>query len=132
MQFDLTNLNPGTWFEMEGGGRVCLRICDGDALRSIRKQTLKKTTEFKKIDNLMQRFTVESVDEQRQEEMIWDYCIVAWEGLFDTESRPLVCDKATKLKLVNGSVFFAKFVGECLDNLRKQLEVESVDAEKNS
>ena len=34
---DLKNLNPGTWFTMEGGGKVCLRLCAGDDYLAIRK-----------------------------------------------------------------------------------------------
>lgn len=131
MQFDIDNLNPGVWFTMEGGGQVCIRVCDGDSLRAIRKVTTKKRAEIKKIDNLMQRLSYEETNDDLQEEMIWDYCIVDWKDINDAKNEPIPCTKANKLLLVGKSITFAKFVGDCLNKLREQFEEDEKEEEKN-
>ena len=52
MQVNLENLNPGTWFEMEDGGRICLRVCAGDDYRAIRKAATKKISDLQYLHDL--------------------------------------------------------------------------------
>ena len=126
--FDITgDLNPGTWFEMEGGGKVCLRVCNGDTLRELKKKTTKKRVEYKSG----QRFTVEDVDDDVMSTLIWDYCIVDWEKLFDKNGTSIPCNKDTKNKLMGQSLVFSRFIGEKLDELISIISVEKVEEEKN-
>lgn len=126
-------LNPGTPFEMEGGGVVYLRVCAGDDLRDIRKKSVKKLKEYKKIDGNLQRLTYEETDEDLQSQLVWDFCIVKWENLFADEAKtvPIPCTTENKLKLMGRSLVFSKFVGESLQTLRGELEVEEGVTEKN-
>ena len=131
MQFDMNCLNAGSWFELEGGGQVCLRVCDGDALRDIRKRTVKKKVEYNKV--LMQRLVVEDTNTELQEELIWDYCIVDWKDFFDQDNQPISCTYENKQTLMGKSITFAKFVGDCLGKIRDDIEKDTVgeEAEKN-
>jgi len=132
MEFDLENLNAGNWFEMDNGGKICLRVCDGDALRNIRKKTVTKKVEYKKVDNRLERFVVEDANDDLQADMIWDYCIVNWENFFDKNKKPIPCTPENKKLLMGKSIQFAKFVSECLDKLREEIEGEKKeDPEKN-
>lgn len=126
-------LNPGTPFEMEGGGVVYLRVCAGDDLKAIRKKTVKKKIEYKKIDGNLQRMPFEEIDEDVQSEMIWDFCIVDWKNLFSDEAKtiPIPCTTANKMLLMGKSLVFSRFVGESLQTLRGALEGESEVVEKN-
>lgn len=129
--FCMDDLNPGQSFEMEGGGVVYLRVCAGDDLRDIRKKTVKKQKEYKKIDGNLQRLTFEEVDDDLQSQMIWDFCIVKWENFFDAAGNPIPCTTENKLKLMGRSLTFSKFVGECLTTIRGTLETEEEAVEKN-
>ena len=126
-------LNPGTAFHMLGGGTVYLRVCAGDDLREIRKKTVKKAKEYKRIDGNLQRLTFEEVDEELQSQLIWDFCIVNWENLYsDKEKTKLIpCTTENKLKLMGKSLTFSKFVGESLQTLRGDDEVKAEEIEKN-
>ncbi|MDD3092339.1 MAG: hypothetical protein PHG80_11995 [Methanoregulaceae archaeon] len=121
----------GTWFEMEGGGRVQLRTLTADDLKAIRKATVKKRVEFKKVDGTPGRFEVEETDEEKQSEMFWDRVIVSWENLFDGKGEAIPCTKENKMLLIMRSLKFSKFVGESLKVLQEQ-EAELEEArEKN-
>jgi hypothetical protein len=121
----------GTWFEMEGGGRVQLRTLTADDLKAIRKATVKKRVEFKKVDGTPGRFEVEETDEEKQSEMFWDRVIVSWENLFDGKGEAIPCTKENKAILIMKSLKFSKFVGESLKVLQEQ-EAELEEArEKN-
>lgn len=127
VRFDLSDLNLGTWFEMEGGGRVCLRVCAGDDLRAIRKATSKKRADFR--DG--RRIVYDDVNEEMQNEMIWDHCIVSWENLLDKAGKPIPCTKETKNLLMGKSITFSSFVGECLKRLFPITESLAEELEKN-
>lgn len=134
MEFDVTNLNPGTWFPLgkdEKDGRICLRICDAESLRQIRKQTVKKKVEFKKVEGKPERFESADVNDDLQEELIWDYCIIDWEGILDKDKNPIPCTRENKIMLMNKSVTFAKIVSEGLSAIRDQIEEGESASEKN-
>ncbi len=133
--FDINgDLNPGTAFTMDGGGIVYLRVCAGDDLRDIRKRTVKKKVDHKKVDGNLQRMVWEEVDEDLQNELIWDFCIVKWENLYADAAKTVAipCTTENKLKLMGRSLVFSKFVSESLGTLRTNLEAEEEDLEKNS
>ena len=126
--WDITgDLNPGTWFDLEGGGKVCLRVCNGDTLRELKKKTTKKRVEYK----TGQRFQVEDTDDDAMSALIWDYCIVNWENFFDKNGVPIPCNKDTKNKLMGQSLVFSRFIGEKLDELMSVISAEKVEEAKN-
>jgi len=132
--FDINGeLNPGTMFKMEGGGKIWLRVCAGDDLRDIRKQTVSKKKEYKRMDGTIQRITWEDTDETLQSKLIWDFCIVNWENLFSDAKKtiPIPCTTENKLKLMGRSLVFSNFVGESLKTLRGVVEAEEAIVEKN-
>ena len=127
MKFDLTDLNPGTWFTMEDGGRVSLRICAGEDYRGIRKQVTKKRVEFKNG----QRYEFQETNEDLLSELLWDFCITGWENFFDSKMDPIPCTKENKVLLMGRSIKFSNFVSSCLDQLTELQKVRAEDLEKN-
>ena len=114
--FDIDGeMNPGTWFDMEGGGRLCLRVCNGEAMQKIRKKVTKKRVEYKNG----QRFSYEDPDEIQLARLLWNYCIPEWENLFSDKEKsiPIPCNIDTKNALMERSVKFAAFVDAKLEIL---------------
>jgi len=122
---------PGTWFDMEGGGRLQLRTMMLDDWKAIRKQTVKKRVDFKKVDGTPGRFEFEETDEDLQNELFWDRVIVNWEHFFDSKKKPIPCTKENKVLLMTRSAKFAKVMLESLKTLAEDQEVEAEAAEKN-
>lgn len=130
MKFDLENLNPGTFFpfpEEDGEGGVTIRLASGDELSRIEKACVKKKYEYKKN----QRFEVIDEDEIKRSRMLWDYVIVSWEGLTDTEGKPIPCIMENKVKLMQNSTKFSTFVSECISVLTDQMDTYRDSLEKN-
>jgi hypothetical protein len=125
MKFDLNNLNPGTWFDFEDGARVSLRLPDASALNSIKKQTTKK-----KVPK-GSHFPIEETDDEKYNELLWDYIIVEWEGLYDIDGKPIPCNKEMKVLLMNNSLIFAHWASQRIEELRMTLSEEEEELEKN-
>ena len=93
--FDLDE-SAGVWFDMDGGGRVCMRTPPYDVMKKINKQVTKKQVVFKKVDGVPGRFEFEEIDDEKQNELFWDYSITAWENLFDSKGNAIACTKENK------------------------------------
>lgn len=131
-----TELNTGAWFDMPDdpdGARVCLRVMAIGILKKIHKETTSKKTEYKKLGRGRdyQRFEYDDPDEEKREQLLWDYCITDWEGIFDTDGTGLECTNENKIKLMNGSVEFALFIGNCLETLNMAQDKDREDEGKN-
>ena len=122
----------GVWFDMDGGGRVQLRTLSYDALKKISKQSTRKKVDFKKVEGTPGRFEYEEVNEDLQNELFWDYCIVGWENLFDSKEKEIPCTKENKTLLMSRSALFAKFIADSLKTLAEDEELQAEVAEKNS
>jgi len=131
MQFDLENLNPGTKFFFdetdELKGSVTIRVCAGDDLRAIRKQSSKKKVEYRRG----QRIEYPDTNEVVENELLWDFCIVDWDGVLDKNGGNILCTKANKVLLMGKSPSFSKFVGDKLSILAELEEEEKEVLEKN-
>ncbi len=128
MKFDLQNLNPGTEFligDSEKDGSVCLRVCDGDALKAIFKATSKSKVTYKD----RQRYEYTEDDTDLRSIMIWDYCIVDWK-LYDTNDELIPCTKENKILLMGKSVTFATFVSEKINELNSINAVRDEELKK--
>jgi len=125
--FCLENLNPGLWFEFENGGRVCLRICAGDDLRVIKKQSTKNKIEYRSG----QRISYTVTDEDLENSLLWDFCIVNWENFFDANKNPIPCTPDTKNLLMGKSIKFSRFISECLETLTAVEKDSEEKSEKN-
>ncbi len=122
---------PGKFFEMDGGGRVQLRTVPPEAFKAIRKQTVKKKVDFKKIEGTPVRLEHEEVDDDLQNELFWDYVIVSWENLFDAKEKPIPCTKENKALLMNRSPKFVVFISESLKTLNEDEQREAGVITKN-
>lgn len=132
MQIDLNNLNPGVFFPFDptikDSGGVTLRPCDGEALRKIEKKITTKRTEFRRG----RAYDVVKTNDELRDDLIWDFSIVSWEKLLDTDGKEIPCDLKHKRALMLGSVWFAGFVGECMEQLNKASSELRELQEKNS
>jgi len=122
----------GSFFEMDGGGRVELRTLSYDALKKINKETTRKRVDFKKVEGTPGRFEYEEVNEELQNELFWDYCIMSWENLFDLKEKEIPCTKENKILLMTRSAQFAKFISDSLETLGKDEANQAEAFEKNS
>ncbi len=121
----------GKWFEMEGGGRVQLRTLTADILKAIRKQTVKKKVDFKRIDGSPARLEYEEINEDLQNELFWEQIIIAWENIFDGKGNEIPCTKENKILLMTRSVKFARFISDSLKTLAEDEQREMEASEKN-
>jgi hypothetical protein len=121
----------GVWFDMEGGGRVQLKTMAADDLRAIRKQTVKKKVDFKKIEGTPVRLEYEELNEDLQNELFWDHVIVSWINLFDAKGAEIPCTRENKMLLMTRSAKFGKFIGDALKELSEAEIGQAEAAEKN-
>lgn len=121
----------GSWFDMDGGGRVQLRTLDAADLRVIRRHAVKKGAEYKRIDGKAERFEFDVVDEDLQNELFWDRIITAWENLIDGKGAEIPCTKENKVLLMSRSAKFAKLVAEALKLLAADESAALEQAAKN-
>jgi len=121
----------GVWFDLEGGGRVQLRTMTADALKAIRKQTVKRRVEYKRIDGKAERFDVEEVNEDLQNALFWDHVIAGWENILNGKAEEIPCTRENKMLLMTRSAAFARFVGESLATLNADEGTRAEADEKN-
>jgi hypothetical protein len=127
MKLDLENLNPGAWFDLPGGGRICLRVLSIDEANSIEKATVRRRPEYK--DG--RRFEVETSDTEKQFDMTWRACIVDWDGITDAKDAAIECTDEMKVALMRKSPDFARAVIGLLNRM-KQADADAAEAaEKN-
>lgn len=130
--FNVNGDRPAVWFDLEGGGRVQLRTMTADVLKAIRAQSVKKRTEYKRVEGKAERFEVEEVNDDLQNELFWDHVIVGWENFFDGQGAAIPCTKENKVLLMSRSARFATVVGESLRTLNEAEAVQARALEKNS
>ena len=133
MKFDLENLNPGVFFpfdeddsEDEKGG-IEIRLANSKKLDEINKKCSRRKVEFRRG----QRHEYVEENEEKKSEMLWDYVIVGWKGVYDINGNVIECTQATKIKLMRESVKFSSFVGKCIEILTDESEDVEVELEKN-
>jgi hypothetical protein len=104
--FDIEE-NQGVWFDINGGGRVQLKILSYVEWKEIAKATitkgppeypLLKTDEKSPAKHI--RFQPEIINNDLQIEMTWDKTIISWEGLMDKNQKPIPCTKEWKIRLM--------------------------------
>jgi hypothetical protein len=123
--FDFENINPGEWFTYpeNENTKVCLRVCAGDDLTSIRKQSMKRKVDWKVnpvSKELERKVYIEEADPDGDlfNELLWDFCIVDWAGVLDGKKTPIPCTRENKKFLMGKSVKFSSFVVDCLEKLK--------------
>ena len=132
MRFNLAELNPGVWFDLNpddpSAGRICLRPANAEFLERAQKLAVRKRVEWKKGFG---RTEWEESDNDKYRELLWDYCIVDWEGIEDENGNPIPCTTEHKLLLLTHSVTLLNIVRKCLDVLNEQEEQRLESLEKN-
>ena len=131
MIVDLNEKTESGWFDLEGGGRVHLRLLDITDIRDMRKACLKTVPEYPKLDGKYQRFEGQEFDNDLWNEMLWDRTIIGWEGIFDRDERPIPVTKERKVLLMMRVSEFVKVYEEGIKALKAAEEARAEAAEKN-
>jgi hypothetical protein len=132
--FDFDKEDSGAWFDMDGGGRIHLKIITpADWIRIRKASTIKSDPVVKKVEGgRYQLFEREVFDEDLQREMVNDTMILDWEGLFDGKERPIPCTKENKLRLMMmRDSRFRDFVNDKMAVLEKLKQDQKEAEEKN-
>lgn len=119
------------WFELDDGGRVQLKSLSAEDWKNIKKQTVVRKVDYKKVEGTPARLEYEKADEDLQNELFWDAVILNWEKFFDVNGKEIPCTKENKILLVSRSARFVKFVNDCLQTLDEDEAVRAEKAEKN-
>ena len=131
MKFNMKDLNPGTWFKFNEGdeesGSICLRVLNAEKLAEIRDKTIRTEVEYRNNN----RYEYQKMDNAARDKIIWDYCIVDWNGLEDDEGNVIDCTTENKIKLMNGHVGFSSFIEACLEKLNRLNDEHAEYLEKN-
>jgi len=129
--FSIKDPNPGVWFKFDESdpesGEIRIRAMNNEQRKVLQKACNKKRVEYKHG----QRFEVIDSKDDKFSEMLWDYCIVEWNGLEDDEGGPILCGPETKAALMQKNVGFSQFVGKCLEPLSEEEEDRVARIEKN-
>ena len=131
MIVDLDEKTESGWFDLEGGGRVHLRLLDITDIRDMRKACLKTVPEYPKLDGKYQRFEGQEFDGDLWNEMLWDRTIIGWEGIFDRDERPIPVTKEHKVLLMMRVSEFVRAYEEGIKALKAADEARVEASEKN-
>jgi hypothetical protein len=137
MFFDENELNPGTWFyfpEDQTQG-VCLRVCAGDDMQTIRQATFKTVKErvVNPKTNRLERIEFqEEIDPTGQtfKEMYWDFIIMDFK-VKNKEGEWWKVSRENKVLLMGRSTIFSKFVTDSLliltgeESSREEIETKN-------
>lgn len=120
--------NKGTFFKFsDDDGGVTVRVCPASVIKKISKATTKKLAKVKQGRLIKD----EIVDEDKYDQMLWDYVIVDWKKVCGSDGIELPCTTENKVLMMNESIEFAQFVGKCIELLTEDVEVEYKAQEKN-
>ena len=126
------NLDVKTyWFDLEGGGRLCLRPLTVEDWKEIEKKTLQKKEVFRVVNGQMQRVAWKEADEDKQNELFWDKAIVDWKDFYDAKGNPIPCNRKTKYLLLTKSPEFLKYLTECFQKMTEEEAKRQEAIEKN-
>ena len=114
MNINFKDTNPGIYFSWPGNkpnqkGGFRVRALNDLKMKEIRKEVVTKSEEVvgsKWVER-------ETIDEERQSELIYDYCIVSWDELFDGETA-VECNKKNKIKLMRENPAFSLLINESI------------------
>jgi len=116
------------WFEMDGGGRVQLRVLSVAEFKAIQKKTTRKKVDYRRVEGVAGRFEYEESDTDLQNELYWDAVIVDWENIVDKKGDPIPCTRENKVLVMSRSRKFLDFV---VESLRVVTEDESRQQEED-
>ncbi len=129
MKFDLSDLNPGVWFQFkDDNAAVCLKALSISDSQKMREQYTKIRYEYRGGESI----AIEDIDEKLKFELIADICIVDWKNIIDAEEKIIPCNKDMKILLMSKSIKFANFVTKNLNTLNILREKQAEAERKNS
>lgn len=134
MKLNMNNLNPGTFFPWDGEPKnskngITVRELSSGELKRINKATFKKNIVM--YDRKGTPYNEPVYDEEKQDEMIYDYSIVNWTGLEDDDGKPIPCNTKNKYALMSEVPAFMMFVTECIKQVSTVAKDTEEAAEKN-
>jgi len=119
----------GVWFDLDGGGRVQIRLATAETMKDILKVAGKTRIEYKRVDGKAERFVVDDVNEDLRSELFWDHVIVSWENFFDGSGNVIPCTTEAKIRLMARSQLFS---GVVVDALKTLTEGEASAVERHA
>ena len=118
-------------------GWLLMRAAPKSLFDDIEKQTVTERKKFKRGQYVIDR----KVNTEKQNHLLWDYCIVDW-GELNVDGTSLPCTTENKILLMNGSPQFLSFYAVCMEQLeditptegtkRKNSEPQSSDPSTSS
>ena len=130
---DLKGLKAPSRFFWPGSDNewVDLRNITLEEYKKIRTETVSKRSEYHQVDGgRPYRYEVEDTDEDKANELLWDYQIVDW-NIVDSEGEKIPCTIENKLLLMGNSSEFVDFVVDSLNQLAKDEAERREKSEKN-
>jgi len=126
-------------FELKGGGKVHLRLLDGEDIKELQKACMTSVPEYPLLKNHetgkdeYRRFDAPKFDSDLWDEMMWDRVITGWDDLFDSSKKPIPVTKENKVLLMASSKAkeFQDAVNKGLEVLKAQDKERSGATEKN-
>lgn len=126
MPFDPTNLNPSTRFYWGDSTDewVDLRIVPENEFRRIRREVgIKSRAEYVPHPQTrqMQRVEYQDIGDEQitaLDAAVNDYCISAW-NLMTPDGDAIPCTRENKLRFIEGSPVFSRWVAKCMEQLRE-------------
>jgi len=132
------------WFDIEGGGRVNVKLLDVDEMKAIRAACVKTVAEYPYLDvdpgdpkkgKAYKRFESEKLDGELLMEMINDKSIIGWDAMVDSKTKsPIEVTPENKKILMFPGVCpkFAEAVEAARVALKKAEEEKAAAELKNS
>jgi hypothetical protein len=101
-------------------------------VKAIRKKTVSQRAEYHQVDgvNKPYRYEVEDTDQEKADELLWDYQIADW-CIVDADGKKIKCTLENKLLLMENSAEFVTFVVDSLNKLAKDEAERRDKSEKN-
>lgn len=131
MIVDLEDREERGTFDLEGGGKVHLRLLSATDLRDIRKACTTVKAEYPLLDGEYRRFESHEFNADLFDEMRFDRCITGWDDVFDRNKTPVPVTKENKVLLMRIVPKFSKAVNKGLKALQKAERERVEAAEKN-
>lgn len=116
MKVNIKKLNPGTWFTFKEDFEVCIRVITDDKQKKFKELCTEK----------------EILNEKKFNEMMIDYCVVNWRGLYDEETDvEIPCTTENKMLFLVEDTEFNILMLKSINLLVDKLKVRLEEFEKN-
>ncbi len=127
------------WFDLEGGGKVHVRLLSREDITEMRKLCMKTVAEYPLLDidpadpakgKAHRRFEALKFDEDLWEAELADRSILGWEGIADRTEKPVPVTRENKILLLTVPKF-AAVIAEARKVLQERDAEKAKALEKN-